>query len=634
MDLVFEPDRDSIRDKRSIVLIWTVSVGLMLLVIWVATLLKISVDLDELQKQSALRASARARVYAEQLRRTAKEIDQISLTVKYQWQNGTTPLNLADQYEKAMHHTPTYPAAIGADGKVQSSWRQASIGIDMSGLEFFPYHRAHDEEDLRINPPSAGIGGLSGKRTVRFTRRVNDAKGNFGGVVMVSTEPGYLASLSQGDEFNDGDFISVRLIDGPFLVAKTVGNREVPKPFYIDIPRFETSEGLRKEPGELFHDHLPRHVAWQNIEDYRLVAIATITEDSAVKSYAPTKAAYLIFATVITGLTLLAAIFGSISHIRNNERRRKAERIRSTFRMAVDGAHEAFYMIDPIHADDGSIVDYRIEDCNDRAAEIHRMQREEIIGKQFTDIYPKRAVTRLLKFFNHALELRFLEDEFAVSEKSRHQSGWYHRRAVRSGEGLAVTIRDITATKQQEETLAKLAITDALTGLPNRRWLNEYLPDALARSRGSRTSHNRIALLFIDLDNFKKVNDTLGHAAGDTLLIAAAGCLKSAVRDIDHVVRLGGDEFTVLIENLERDADAELVAAQIISALSESESFARWNSLDVKCSIGIALYPAHAQDADRLLHCADEAMYAAKAAGKGCYRVFDPASSELIYSAQ
>ncbi|MGB4347404.1 MAG: diguanylate cyclase, partial [Burkholderiaceae bacterium] len=311
--------------------------------------------------------------------------------------------------------------------------------------------------------------------------------------------------------------------------------------------------------------------------------------------------------------------------LRNAERRLKAERVRKTFRLAVEGANEAFYMIEPLRTSDGNIVDYLIEDCNERAAEMNGVPQVQMIRKRFSEIYDKETIDRLLSILNRAFAQGFLEDEFFIDENSRHQAGWFLRRAVRSGEGIALTIRDITIAKLHEETQAKLALTDTLTGLLNRRWLNEYLPGALARTRSMR---QRLALLFIDLDNFKNINDTLGHAAGDELLVAAAICLKGAVRKIDYVVRLGGDEFTILIENLERDASAELVAEQVLRSFSESEIFKRWNALNVKCSIGIAVFPSHATDADRLLHCADEAMYAAKSAGKGCYRMFKPASDE------
>ncbi len=619
MDRVFEPDRTAITNNRSIVMRWAISALLLLSVIWGGTVAKLQLDLREARAESMRLVSARARVYAEQLLRTVKAIDQISLTLKYQWQNMGARLDLIDQYAKAMHHTPTYPAAVGVDGRIISSWRKASIGLDLSQIDFFPYHRDNPDESLRINPPSMGVGGMVNKRTIRFTRRVNSADGGFAGIVLVSAEASYLASISNEDELHSGDFISVRLSSGPLMVARTVDNRESPQPFYRADPAFGSVQGMRTEPGERFLDNQPRYVAWQKIEGYPLVAIAAITDTSAVASYAPTRSAWLSFAAATSLLVLLAALSGGIMAVRNAERRRKAEHVRATFRLAVDGAREAFLMIDPVRDADGAITDYRIEDCNERAARLLRMPREQLLGCLLSQIFAGERLQQISEFFSDAFEQRFAESEYLTSGNEVHQPGWFYRRAVRSGDGIAVTIRDITDAKLHEQALTALTVTDTLTGLPNRRWLNDYLPGALQRARAAR---KRVALLFLDLDNFKTINDTYGHAAGDDLLRAAALCLKGAVRGSDHVARLGGDEFTVLLENLERDADAELVAAQIVKVFASSDSFAQWAALEVSCSVGIALYPAHAQDADSLLQCADNAMYDAKKAGKNRYSMF------------
>jgi diguanylate cyclase (GGDEF)-like protein len=465
---------------------------------------------------------------------------------------------------------------------------------------------------------------MAGRRTIRFTRRVNDTRGDFAGVVMVSTEPSYLASLSNEDEFNPGDFVSVSLMSGPMLVLRTEANRERLDPFFTAAPHFDRPQGVRKEPASQFTDRQPRYVAWKKIDDYPLIAVAAITERSAEESYAPTRLAWLLFASVTSLLVIAVAVAGGVTAVRNAERRRKAERVRATFRLAVDGAREAFLMVEPVRTADGTIVDYRVEDCNERAAALYRMPREKLIGRCVSQTYQGEQRLQMMDFFNEAFKERFLETEFLIGGNEVHLPGWFHRRAVRSGDGIAVTIRDITDAKLHEQALASLAVTDTLTGLPNRRWLNDYMPGALQRARAAR---KRVALLFIDLDNFKTINDTLGHATGDELLRAAALCLKCAVRSSDHVVRLGGDEFTVLIENLERDTDAELVAAQVVKAFASSDTFTHWATLNVSCSVGVALYPTHAQDADSLLKAADRAMYEAKTSGKGRYCVYPPAKA-------
>ncbi len=628
MDRVFEPDKVVIRGTWIIVLIWIAGCLLLLAAIWGIGFAKVSYDHAQLRKRAAELARTRVRIYAEQLNRTVKEIEQISLTVTYQWQNMKVKLDLVDQYQKAMHHTATFPVAIGPDGRIISSWRQASIGLDLSGYEFFQIARDIPDTSMRINPPTIGMGGMAGKRTIRFSRRLEDEKGKFIGVVMVSVEPRYLTSLSADDVLNEGDFISVRLIDsGQLLVAKTANSRE--GTFFKFHPDLPGTEGLSHEAGDLFVDGVPRYVAWKKLDDYPLVTFAAITDDSALAAYRSTQSTYLSIGGFVTILVVLASVFGCVAQVGNAERRRNAERIRATFRLAVDGAREAFYMLQPLRDAAGQVTDYRIEDCNERAVEMWGRPREQIIGKTFENIYTSAVRRKLKRFYDKAFREGFTEDEVYVDASTGHAAGWFHRQAIRSGEGIALIVRDITEAREHEATLARLVNTDTLTGLPNRRWLSGYLPGALQCARAAR---KRVALLFIDLDNFKIINDTLGHAAGDELLSAAAISLKGAVRSIDHVVRLGGDEFTVLIENLDRDADIERVAGQVVSALSgDSGEFAQWSAKNVRCSVGVALYPSHATDADGLLKCADAAMYEAKSAGKGCYRLYRlPADDEGV----
>lgn len=131
-----------------------------------------------------------------------------------------------------------------------------------------------------------------------------------------------------------------------------------------------------------------------------------------------------------------------------------------------------------------------------------------------------------------------------ASPHSMLQRKWVHRRLVRSGGALALTVRDISEAKERERQLTNMDNADALTSLPNCNWLINYLPLAVERGRNIGTG---LAVLFIDLDNFKNVNDMLVHAAGDELLKAAAARVREVVHGSDHVVRLGGDEFTVVI---------------------------------------------------------------------------------------
>ena len=222
---------------------------------------------------------------------------------------------------------------------------------------------------------------------------------------------------------------------------------------------------------------------------------------------------------------------------------------------------------------------------------------------------------------------------------------WLTISAVKGQGGLVThyvaTHIDITQRKAVEDQLHKLAFYDPLTQLPNRRLLLDRLGHVLA---GSTRSRNQGAIMFIDLDNFKALNDTQGHDVGDRLLAEVAQRLKSSVRQGDTVARLGGDEFVVMVQDLAADsmvvAQVEAVAEKILAALDcpyrlvFDAELGRRNALNYHCtaSIGITLFGAHSTNVDELLKQADLAMYQAKDSGRNAIRFFDPEMQAAITS--
>lgn len=178
---------------------------------------------------------------------------------------------------------------------------------------------------------------------------------------------------------------------------------------------------------------------------------------------------------------------------------------------------------------------------------------------------------------------------------------------------------------RQERRVARrrleyLARYDPLSGLPNRALFQDRLAQALLRAKRSRSS---IALMYIDLDRFKLVNDRFGHAAGDQLLKSVAKRLSSALRETDTAARFGGDEFVVLVERLEDASAAERVARKLLDAFVPAFEL-DGNSLSVTPSIGIAIHPENGEDIDTLIKNADTAMYCSKRMGRNTFQVYDP----------
>jgi diguanylate cyclase (GGDEF)-like protein/PAS domain S-box-containing protein len=173
------------------------------------------------------------------------------------------------------------------------------------------------------------------------------------------------------------------------------------------------------------------------------------------------------------------------------------------------------------------------------------------------------------------------------------------------------TMLDVTEHKKAEAKIHLLAYYDVLTNLPNRRLLLDRLNQALARAK---RSHSFVALMFLDLDNFKQVNDTLGHDVGDELLKAVAGRLVACVRDTDTVSRQGGDEFIIVLTEIVEPQDVALVQDKILKSVSEP-IYIQENELRITTSIGIAMCHANGpEDANDLMKNADKAMYEAKKA--------------------
>jgi len=186
---------------------------------------------------------------------------------------------------------------------------------------------------------------------------------------------------------------------------------------------------------------------------------------------------------------------------------------------------------------------------------------------------------------------------------------------------LAV-LNDITQQKRVEQELRYLANFDTLTDLPNRVLLSERLSRAIVRARRER---NRVALLFLDLDRFKDINDSLGHAAGDRILRAAAVRLQQTVGQHNTVARLAGDEFTVVLENLDEPEDADRIAREVIMSFEAPLIIDDRQEISISPSIGISVYPDHGQVPTELLKRADAAMYQAKAAGRRTFMRYDDA---------
>lgn len=291
----------------------------------------------------------------------------------------------------------------------------------------------------------------------------------------------------------------------------------------------------------------------------------------------------------------------------------EASRITMRLSTTLDSISEAFVTLDR---------EGRFTYCNRESAQLLDGRNGELLGQRIWDRLDKvnsclHREIRVALASGNSVEF----EEFYPALKK-----WLEVRAYPFEEGIAVYFRDITERKAAKDEIEHLAYYDALTQLPNRKLLMDRLEGALAR-HGSRVQAG--ALMFIDLDHFKVLNDTLGHAKGDLLLQKVAERLTACVRNGDTVARLGGDEFVIMLEyrqgEIARTARerSRIVGEKVLATLSEPYDLAGYQH-HATCSIGITLFSAYNDSIGDLLKQADLAMYEAKAAGRNAVCFFNP----------
>jgi len=267
--------------------------------------------------------------------------------------------------------------------------------------------------------------------------------------------------------------------------------------------------------------------------------------------------------------------------------------------------------------------------ANRAFVEITGYQLEEVLGKDALLFHCDQRDTEFYRQMWHSLTLT---GAWQGEIWNRRKDGevypeWVTISTVKDEKGrisnYIAIFADISTRKQAEERLRYLATHDPLTGLPNRELFHDRLSQAIVRSRRARMGQSekwKLAVFLLDLDNFKDINDTLGHSWGDQALRVVADRLQSSVRRSDSVSRLAGDEFTILLEGIATKESCSVVANKILSAISQPLELDK-QVFRLSASIGISVYPEHGEDSDTLIKHADVAMYRAKK-HKGCFRFF------------
>jgi len=497
-----------------------------------------------------------------------------------------------------------------------------AVASDIAGTDVFAHFKAADDPSAFVGQPAKDP--TSGQWTSVMARRINDAHGSFAGLVAAEI------SLTDLQEFYHLAMPARRSVyvlrrDGVVLVRYPQRDNEIggkvpgASPWYDVVAR-----GGGTYDASAYFDQTPIIAAVQSLRNLPFVVETQVTETDALSDWRQQRI-MVVLGSVAAAICALVLIQLFATQYRRLER---SEQTLAMKNAELDAAHQQLNVTLANLVQGVCLFDRenKVVVFNRRYCEIYKLPHDEIYpGMSLEELCRRRIVVGT--FIARPI------DEYLASVEAHYQAGVAHdaitkltdgrtissHRQPLPGHGWVVTYEDITARCEADAKIAFLARHDVLTGLANRSLFQDRLEQALAQAERGKG----FAVLCLDLDRFKAVNDTLGHPVGDSLLRAVAGRLRDAVRESDTVARLGGDEFAILQLGVTEVAETSVVARRIVKSISESY-YLEGHEVSIGTSIGIAMAPGDSAHPVQLMKNADLALYRSKQEGRGTWRFFEP----------
>ena len=488
--------------------------------------------------------------------------------------------------------------------------------ISIAEDEHFPYLRDHPEAGTIISRPK--FGRISRKWTIKVVRRYNHPDGSFAGVVSGIVDLNHFASdFANVNVGSNGAIVlrdsELRLIvrhPEPDKLDQVIG-KNTASPQYFELVKKQPLKGTFTAPSPI--DGVERTISYHKVGKWPLyIHVALATDDFLAEWRSRVRSA--IGATLI--FTFFSLLLGWSSYrylVTRAAMTRAIEQNQRMFRTFAEISSDWFWEQD---------ADFRFTWVSNDLFEQAHVRPESYLGKTRweiatdtpADLMERHKATLLAHQPFHDFEYSILNTP--GEKRTLSVSGEPIFSSTGEFVGYRGTSKDITERRQYEERIERMAQYDSLTELPNRALFYDRLQHAIALAQRER---GELALLYLDLDGFKQINDTLGHHAGDQLLQQVAGRIQGALRKSDTVARLGGDEFAILLPNPGSPEDSEKVARKIIESLRQPFTLEGINpAATIGASIGVALFPGDGETDDVLLKAADTAMYRAKQSGNTC----------------
>lgn len=566
---------------------------------------------------SAVRQNANLAVaYEEHIVRTLKGLDGALLFIRHEYRRLGPKLDINRYIAEGVLDGRLFNTLSVVDERgnivVTNRAVEPVIGsVNYADRDFFREHQLRGNQDtFYINKPV--LGRISNVWQVPVSRRIIRPDGSFGGVIVLSVDPGHFTRFYQKAEIGGEAAVLLVGLDG-IVRARRVGSRLT---FGEDYSQSSLMlEQAKALVGDFVSrggvDGFSRFFSYRTLPGYPLVVAVGAAQDEVLAGFVRNRNRD--YGIALLASIVIAAFAGMLMSALARQKRAgtalaiSEARFRATFEQAAIGiAHTS--------------LDRRYLQVNQKFCDMLGYTRDELVGRPSNSIthpedvesagsYRRELLAGLVK--SSTAERRYVRKDGSVLWANRTVS------LVRDHAGVPLyflrVVEDITERKRLEAELRELAATDMLTGLPNRRAFIARLEEEHARLR--RFDAQQAAVLMMDLDYFKNINDTWGHPAGDAVLRQVAAVVSEQIRQVDLCSRLGGEEFAVLLAGAAPEAAREF-AERLRRKIAEIVVLHDGNSIKVTASIGVAALLAADESADAGLLRADRALYKAKAAGR------------------
>src|ERR1022692_4643138 len=505
---------------------------------------------------------------------------------------------------------------VDKNGILVSTTRQwPSSKISLSDRAYFQHFKNNDDKAVYIS--NSLIDRVKGLQVIIFSKRINDANNAFLGVAVVGVRLAYFQQIYESiASISHQSFLFLHR-DGTIIVRYPDPKNRAYESMPAASPWHQLvlqGGGQYRSPG--YFDNEPRLVSVHPLRDYPLVVNVAVSETAALATWR------IQAITLGTGALLVMLCLAFLLKAQSKQFRRLATS-EATVEAALNNMSQGLVMFDSSNL---------LVVCNRRYLEMYGLSSDIVRpGGTLRELVEHRAA--IGSFGADDVEQYITDIQAAVGQGAVFSKIM----SLRDGRiisivnhptadgGWVATHEDITEQKRAEERISYAAHHDSLTGLPNRKLFCAQLEQALKRVRRG----ERLAVLYLDVDHLKRVNDTLGHPAGDKLLKGVADRLRGCVRDIDLVARLSGDEFAIIQSSLDRPSDAAALAKRAREAIHEPFDL-DGHEVTVDISVGISIAPNDATDLNELLKTADIALYEAKNTGRGTYCFYQTEMTERM----